>query len=80
MERCMILIPIILPSVFTSTHPGRYYGVLRSTHVVPVIFRRQISYVAGVKYESYHSLWIPGYFLRLKKYIFVFFWPVLPKL
>jgi hypothetical protein len=55
------------------THPGRYYGVLRSTHVVPVIFRRQISYVAGVKYESYHSLWIPGYFLRLKKYVFVFF-------
>jgi hypothetical protein len=34
------------------THPGGYYGVLRSTRVVPVIFRRQISNVAGVKYKS----------------------------
>ena len=56
-----------------DAHPGGYYGVLRSTRVVPVIFRRQISNVARVKYKSYHSLWIPGYFLRLKKYIFVFF-------
>ncbi len=54
-------------------HPGGYYGVLRSTRVVPVIFRRQISNVAHVKYKSYHSLWIPGYFLLLKKHIFVFF-------
>ena len=35
-----------------DTHPGGYYGVLRSTRVVPVIFRRQISNVAGVKYKS----------------------------
>ncbi len=34
------------------THPGGYYGVLRSTRVVPVIFRRQISNVAVVKYKS----------------------------
>ena len=33
-------------------HPGRYYGVLRSTRVVPVIFRRQNSNAAGVKYKN----------------------------
>ena len=33
-------------------HPGGYYGVLRSTRVVPVIFRRQISNVARVKYNN----------------------------
>ena len=33
-------------------HPGGYYGVLRSTRVVPVIFRRQISNVARVKYKN----------------------------
>ena len=36
----------------SSAHPGGYYGVLRSTRVVPVIFRRQISNVARVKYKN----------------------------
>jgi hypothetical protein len=30
------------------THPGGYFGLLRSTRVVPVIFRRQISNFACV--------------------------------
>ena len=46
----------VLNNPATTTHPGRYYGVLRSTRVVPVIFRRQISNVAGVKHKSYPSL------------------------
>jgi hypothetical protein len=37
------------------THPGGYYGELRSTRVVPVIVRRQIGNVGGVKYKSYPS-------------------------
>jgi hypothetical protein len=41
---------LYLDEVFA--HPGGYYGVLRSTRVVPVIFRRQISNVTGVKYNS----------------------------
>ena len=40
------------PNRDIDTHPGGYYGVLRSTRVVPVIFRRQISNVAVVKYKS----------------------------
>jgi hypothetical protein len=71
---------VIVLVLLLVTHTGGYYGVLRSTRVVPVIFRRQISNVARVKHKIYHSLWIPGYFLRLKKYIFVFFLLVLPKL
>jgi len=39
-------------STDANTHPGGYYGVLRSTRVVPVIFRRQISNVACVKYKN----------------------------
>ena len=44
-------LPIIDGDNAIDAHPGRYYGVLRSTRVVPVIFRRQNSNVAGVKYK-----------------------------
>jgi hypothetical protein len=31
-----------------STHPGRYYRVLHSTRVVPVIFKRKITGIGAV--------------------------------
>ncbi len=32
------------------THPGRYYGVLHSTRVVPVIFERKITGIRDFGY------------------------------
>jgi hypothetical protein len=46
----LILANCTSSSFFICAHPGRYYAVLRSNRVVPVIFRRQNSNVAGVKY------------------------------
>ncbi len=57
------------------THPGRYYGVLRSTRVVPVIFKRKISGIRYFRYKQKVSDCLPPRILMQKKHWFIFFGP-----